>query len=165
MNEVRKETPIVQVNQSDLDAMANKSMIQGGGLTSAIFVIAYGLMWLRKRLSQDNLEAKKASTESHLLEIVIKERNTAMDDAREAWAKRAGDAELIGRLTAQVSGLEQLNHKTNNEVHLLRLLNEKQSAEMVNIRAEFSSMREQMRTCATCPLKKGVGRNEDPPRT
>lgn len=155
MPEATKTTThqVVEVSASDLDAMADKAMVQGGGVMTAIFTLIGGLMWLRRRYSQDGLAVKKETTEGNLLEIVIKERNAAMDDAREAWARRAADAELIGKLSAEVEALTQLNHKTNNEVHLLRLLNEKQHEEIAALRRDLMAMKDQMKTCATCPLR------------
>lgn len=150
---------IVEVSTKDLDAMAQQSMVQGGGIMTAVFTLIGGLMWLRRRYSHDGLEVKKDRQEGQLLEIIIKERNSAMDEAREAWAKRASDAELIGKLSAQVEALNELNHKTNNEVSLLRILNEKQNTEIANLRSDFRAMKEQLRSCATCPLRR-VG-NED----
>jgi hypothetical protein len=147
-------TATVEVNPHDLQAMSDKSMMQGGGVTTAIFAIAGGLLWLRRKFSHDGLEVKKERSEGGLIEIIIKERNAAMDDAREAWARRATDAELIGKLSAQVEALNQLNHKTNNEVHLLRLLNEKQTREMEDMRNEIRAVRDQMKTCTNCPARK-----------
>lgn len=94
---------------------------QGGGLTGALFAIAYGVIWLRGRLSSDSVERTRDKTENTILEIVLKERNEAMTYVREAMTKREADAKQIGELTAQVKGLEALNHKLNNEVQLLRL--------------------------------------------
>lgn len=148
-----EKSVVVEVPKGELDAMIDKAVLQGGGISSALFMLAYGLMWLRRRLSHDGVEIKKEKSEAQLMDIVIKERNSAMDDAREAWAKRASDAELIGKLTANVEGLKLLNHKTNNEVQLLRLLNEKQSLEMNTLRSDIRSIREQMQTCISCPLR------------
>lgn len=145
---------VVVVDQQTLDSLANKSTIQGSGVTALLFTLVYGVLWLRKRLSNDKLDVDKNRAEGNLLEVVIAERNAAIVDAREAWARRAHDAELIGKLSAQVEALNQLNHKTNNEVHLLRLLNERQGAEIKALREEFAAVREQLKTCATCPLRK-----------
>lgn len=94
---------------------------QGGGITGAIFAIAYGVIWLRGRLSSDSVERKRDSAETSIIGLLLKERNEAMAYAREALSKREADAKQIGELTAQVRGLEALNHKLNNEVQLLRL--------------------------------------------
>lgn len=102
------------------EEIAQKAMIEGGGLTAAVFSIAAGLLWLRRRLSRDNLEVKRDSGEMTLLATIITERNTAMADAREAWAKRAADAELIGKLSAQVESLERINERMEREIDALR---------------------------------------------
>lgn len=149
------------VEPKDLEMMTQQAMYQGGGLMTTIFALVGAVMWLRRKYTHDGLEMKRDQSEGRLLEIVIKERNSAMDEAREAWAKRASDAEMIGKLSATVESLTQLNHKTNNEVHLLRLLNEKQGREISNIRNDMRALRDQIRSCATCPLRKLDGDEGD----
>lgn len=156
----QQEHALVLVDPQSLNDIANKGVVQGGSIMTAVFTLIAGLMWVRRKMSSDSLESKKDRTESQLLEIVIKERNAAMDDAREAWARRAADAELIGKLSAEVEGLRLLNSKTNNEVQLLRVLNDKQSAEIAQIRAEMSEMRTQLRTCVSCPLRRIGNENQ-----
>lgn len=144
----------VEVSHKDLDAMADRAMLQGGGLTATLFSLVAGFMWLRRKYSSDGLEVKKEKKEGQLLDIVIAERNAAMADAREAWARRAQDAETIGKLSAQVEALNQLNHKTNNEVHLLRMLNERQAQDLLTLRQEIQSIRDQMHMCSSCPNRR-----------
>lgn len=157
--EQQRTEMLVEPLQTDASVIANKAMLQGGGLMTGVFTLIGGLMWLRRKFSQSGLEVKKDIAEGHLLEIVMRERNSAMEEAREAWAKRAMDAELIGKLSAQVEALNQLNHKTNNEVHLLRLLNEKQTKELEELRRSITLIREQLDSCTNCPLRRG--RNEN----
>jgi hypothetical protein len=152
----QKQQTTTEVRTSDLDAIADKSMVQGGGIMTAVFTLIGGIMWLRRRLSQDGLESKKDRSEGQLLDIVIKERNAAMDDAREAWAKRATDAEMIGKLSAQVESLNHLNHKTNNEVSLLRMLNEKQNQEIAALRKDLIALSDQIKSCSNCPLRRST---------
>lgn len=106
-------------------------------VATALFTLAGGFLWLRRKLSSDNLAIKRDSGESKLLEIVIRERNQAIEDARRAmeearaaWEARAQDALQIGTLSAQVESLKELNSTLNQEVHLLRLQVSQLSAEL-----------------------------------
>lgn len=129
-------------------------VVQGGGLVTAVLSIAAGIMWFRKQMSNDKLDVEKNRVEHSLLEVLTRERNAAMEDARQAWAQRAHDAEMIGRLTAEVDGLRKLNEKVNAEVSLLRDLNTKQSVEIQSLREEFAALTRQIKRCSTCPLAK-----------
>jgi hypothetical protein len=142
----QQQEAVVVLSPQDIDALYYKATMQGGGVMTALFTLIGGLMWLRRRLSHDRLEVKKDSAEINLLEIVIKERNNAMEDAKEAWAKRASDAELIGKLSAQVEA-------TNTEVRLLHQLNEAQVRELAALRNDIAALRSQLKICATCPLR------------
>lgn len=137
-----------------VEQASKEAMMEGGGIVAAVFAIVHGFMWLRRRYSRDSLELRRDSEEGGLLGTIIHERNEAMADAKEAWARRAADAELIGKLSAQVEALEKLNHKTNNEVHLLRLLNDRLQNDMAEMRIEVGRMKDQIEKCATCPLRK-----------
>lgn len=129
-------------------------LVQGGSLVTAVLSIGAGIMWFRRRLSNDRLDAEKNRVEHSLLEVLTKERTEAMADARAAWEQRASDAKLIGKLTAEVEGLHKLNEKINAEVELLRVLNEKQGAEIRSLRREFDDVLRQLKNCAICPLRK-----------
>jgi len=150
----QQQQAMVTVDPQMLNDIANQGAIHGGSVVGAVLSVAGGLLWLRRRMSRDRLEVKKDSAETQLLEIIIKERNAAMDDAREAWSNRAADSKLIGALQAEVHGLRELNQKTNNEVELLRLLNARQSDDIETLRREINAVKEQIHSCMSCPLRR-----------
>lgn len=148
-----QQQQVVEVSKSDLDAIAKEGMVQGGGLMTALFTLIAVGMKLRRRFWHDSLEVKRDRVEVSMMELLMKERNEAQDNAREAWEKKAEDAQLIGQLKAEVSALRELNHKTNNEVQLLRLVNEKQNEEIKGLRQDMVLIRDQIRSCQNCPLR------------
>lgn len=66
-------------------------------------VVAALAMWVRA--SKANATVKKQNVEGDLYERLVKERDDAMRDAREAWATRTHDAEQIARLIAREEAL------------------------------------------------------------
>lgn len=62
---------------------------------------AGGAALLRRRLSRDRTEMTKDRVESEFVVLLLKERDEAIDNAREAWRVRQVDAESIARLTSQ----------------------------------------------------------------
>lgn len=130
-----------------------KEVVAQGGLGAAFFGLVGGLMWLQRKMSQDKLDNTRDSSEVLLLKTIISERNEAIDRADKAWAQRAEDARLIGQLSSEVESLGRINQKTNDEVKLLRMVNEHLKTEMQSLREEFKAMRLQIVSCATCPLR------------
>lgn len=116
-----------QVDQAVDQALIKGTDMIAGGLMTIVFTLIGAVLWLRRRISRDSLEVKRDRGEGNLLEIVIGERNNAMADARDAWAHRAKDAERIGQLTA--------------EVHMLRILTDRQESEISSLRQEVREMR------------------------
>lgn len=62
---------------------------------------AGGAIALRRRLSRDRTEMTKDRVESEFVVLLLKERDEALANAREAWRVRQVDAESIARLTSQ----------------------------------------------------------------
>lgn len=56
---------------------------------------------LRRRLSRDKAEMVKDRVESGYVELLLKERDAANADWRDAWRVRQKDTEVIARLAAQ----------------------------------------------------------------
>jgi len=56
---------------------------------------------LRRRLSRDKTEMTKDRVEDNFISVLLKERDSALADAREAWRVRQVDVESIARLTSQ----------------------------------------------------------------
>lgn len=85
-----------------MSSEATSSLIQtiatwGGGAAGLVGTVAL----LRRRLSRDSTEMTKDRAESTIVELLLKERDEAIADARDAWAARAANTEAIARLTAQ----------------------------------------------------------------
>lgn len=96
-------------------------------LGSAAGVIASAFFWVRRRLSRDKTEMLKDRAEegviAQLRDLVIKvqeERDRAHADAREAWARRTADAELIAAYRAENEYLKRDVQRLSEEVHELQ---------------------------------------------
>lgn len=75
-----------------------------GGLTAAGAAgigVATSVAALRRRMSTDRTQRVSDKVESEFVELLLKERDKALADAREAWRVRQIDAEAIARLTSQ----------------------------------------------------------------
>lgn len=68
---------------------------------TAVIGAAGGAALLRRRLSRDKTEMTKDRVESEFFTLLLKERDEALANAREAWRVRQVDAESIARLTSQ----------------------------------------------------------------
>lgn len=66
----------------------------GVGLAGSVAV-------LRRRLSHDKAEMVKERVESGYVDLLLKERDAANADWRDAWRVRQQDTEVIARLAAQ----------------------------------------------------------------
>lgn len=92
----------------------------GSSIVTAVVSILGAILWLRRRLSRDNLEVSKDSAEKNLLVTAIAERDKAIASAEEAWESRTKDAELIGKLSSDVEHLSAINKNLLEEVERLR---------------------------------------------
>ena len=89
------------------------------GVAVAMTVIS-AILLIRRRISKDNTEIKKDSTERDLLHRMMQERDRAQAAAEEAWRNRAEDAKLIGQLTGEVKHLTEANQNLIQDVDALR---------------------------------------------
>lgn len=71
------------------------------GWGAAVVGLAGSLALLRRRLSRDKAEMVKDRVESRYVELLLKERDAANADWRDAWRVRQHDTEVIARLTSQ----------------------------------------------------------------
>lgn len=115
MNEL-KETR----ENTNMDASSIPPAIQGGGAVSIAVTLVAALLWLRRKLSTDNLGVSKDSAESHLMKTLAAERDKAMAAAEEAWSMRTKDAVLIGELTGKVNHLLEVNESLRQEISTVR---------------------------------------------
>lgn len=71
-----------------------------GSITAAVGA-AGGVALLRRRLSRDKTEMTKDRVEGEFVQLLLKERDEALERARDAWRVRQVDVESIARLTSQ----------------------------------------------------------------
>jgi len=71
-----------------------------GSITAAVGA-AGGVALLRRRLSRDRTEMTKDRVEGEFVQLLLKERDEALERAQEAWRVRQVDVESIARLTSQ----------------------------------------------------------------
>lgn len=60
-----------------------------------------GFFWVRRKFSSDNTAIAKDAAEKSLVQVLREERDKAMAEAREAWARRTQDAERIASLESE----------------------------------------------------------------
>lgn len=89
--------------------MTPPELPDGAGIWGSAGGVLALLLWLRRYLSRDKVEANRDKAEVNLLAVLQEERDLARKgeaEARareeEAWRARNADAKLIGELTAQV---------------------------------------------------------------
>ncbi len=92
----------------------------GGSLLVTVLTIVGTIMHFRRKLSRDNLEIAKDSSEKKLLTTITEERDRAVASAEVAWKTRTEDAQLIGQLTSEVKHLTITNTSLINDVAGLR---------------------------------------------
>lgn len=85
------------------------------------------LLWLRTKLSKQNVEVTEDSAKISLIEVLQKERDQARHGEAEArkreddaWKARAEDAKLIGELSMQVKNLAKINETLEQQVATMR---------------------------------------------
>lgn len=78
------------------------AMLAGiGGIALGLFV----------KTAKAQLEAKKAEAEGGLIERLLKERDEALTDAREAWKTRLADAQAISRaIEREIAMRDKFDH-------------------------------------------------------
>jgi hypothetical protein len=87
---------------------------------SALVAFFGAVLWLRRRTSRDNTEIAKDRAETNLVSVLREERDRAMNEAREAWARRTGDAEKIAHLEAENGFLKRDVQALSNQVNELK---------------------------------------------
>lgn len=85
-----KEAPQIAVNGET-----------AGGLMLIVSTLAGGIMWMRTRHSKTGVALQEDVNNKDLLKTSLSERNQMAADMREAILRTAGDARLIGQLTAE----------------------------------------------------------------
>jgi hypothetical protein len=85
-----KEAPQIAVNAET-----------AGGLGLIVSTLVGGIMWLRKRHSRDGVALQEDRNNTEILKTSLSERNQMAADMREAILRTAGDARVIGQLTAE----------------------------------------------------------------
>lgn len=93
-------TAVASATAGNLSGAATAIGIGLGSLVTAATV-------LRRRLSRDRVELTKDKAEGTFVELLLRERDTAIDEARQAAAARQADAATIARLTVQVEHLQR----------------------------------------------------------
>lgn len=88
----------------------------GGG--AAVVALGFFAMWLRASKTATTVARDKA--ERDIIVRLVAERDTAMNEARVAWAQRTSDAQSIARLTAENEGLHRDIGRLTDEVERLR---------------------------------------------
>lgn len=88
---------------------------------SAAGAVIAAVFWLRRKAHRDNTEITKDKAESNLVRTLIEERDRAMNEAREAWARRTKDAEQIATLHAENGHLKQDMERLERRFHDLQL--------------------------------------------
>lgn len=84
-----------------MDAGLTQQVVGWTAAATAVIGAAGGAALLRRRLSRDNTEMTKDRVEGQFFGQLLKERDDALADAREAWRVRQVDVESIARLTSQ----------------------------------------------------------------
>lgn len=89
---------------------------------TAVVGAAGGAALLRRRLSRDRTEMTKDRVESEFVVLLLKERDEALESAREAWRVRQVDAESIARLTSQNAYQQGEIERLKEEFHAFKRL-------------------------------------------
>jgi nitrate reductase gamma subunit len=90
------------------------------GVAAGLASLVGAATLLRRRLSRDRVELTKDRAEGTFVELLLRERDTAIAEAREATQARQDDAAAIARLTAQ---------------------NESQARDLVRLGAELAALK------------------------
>lgn len=92
----------------------------GTGLLGTLLTVIGAVLVTRRKISRNNLDVKRDSAEKDILTTLQEERDKAMRAAEKAWASRATDAQLIGKLSSEVKHLSETNLSMREEVTSLR---------------------------------------------
>jgi hypothetical protein len=92
----------------------------GGTVVTSIMSAMAAVLWVRRKLSKDNVELAKDRVEASVLQTISAERDRAVLAAEKAWQTRAEDAKLIGQLNGEVKHLSHMNCDLIKEVENLR---------------------------------------------
>jgi hypothetical protein len=84
-----------------MQAGLSQEVIAWTAAATAVIGAAGGAAVLRRKLSRDRTEMTKDRVESQFVQLLLQERDEALESAREAWRVRQVDAESIARLTSQ----------------------------------------------------------------
>lgn len=101
-----------------------------GGLLAASF-------WFRRRMSRDTTEIVKDRAEANLVQTLREERDRAMNEARDAWARRTTDAQRIAGLEAENRYLKQDVDRLSGLVNEMQLRLDMVTSALVSIRPDI----------------------------
>ncbi len=94
--------------------------VAAGGITGAAVTLVAFLLHLRRRMSSDNTQISRDSAEKDLIQMLSRERDLAMKEARTAWDSRMADNRSIAELTERNRQLTQQVEDLVVEVAKLR---------------------------------------------
>lgn len=89
------------------------------GILALVLSIVAGILFLRRRLSNDNSVINRENAETNIIAILQRERASAMKAAEEAWAQRTNDAQEIAGLSVALNAYEKRNAELMEEVRQL----------------------------------------------
>ena len=141
LKEVPVTTASAYMSFPDLEVPDIPSHVVNGGVITTIMSLLGGILWIRKRISKDNLEVAKDDAERQLLIAAIKEKDKALAAAEEAWSSRTRDAKLIGVLSSDVSHLTKVNKSMTQEIARLSRVNEALLMEVGGLRSEVRELK------------------------
>jgi hypothetical protein len=95
------------------------------------------LLWLRRKTSRDSTEIAKDRAEQNLVQTLTLERDKAMADAREAWARRTADAEQIAGLKSENEYLKRDVERLGKQVNDLTLRLDMVTSALSTIKPDF----------------------------
>lgn len=109
-------------------ALPDPLPLQGGGhyegplswVISGVGGLILASIWFRRRMSRDGAEIAKDRAETNIVEVLRQERDKAMGDAREAWARRTADAEQIAALRSENEFLKRDINRLSEELEELK---------------------------------------------
>lgn len=112
-------------------ALFNDELVQT--TAAAIAGIAGTFFAMRRRYSKDSVGIVEDKAQSQLIITLMAERDSAMREAREAWAQRTADAKAIARFEALQEAGERETKRLRDEIFSLRLHIRKLTAIIVKL--------------------------------
>jgi hypothetical protein len=122
-----------------MDTGLTQQVVGWTAAATAVIGAAGGAALLRRRLSKDHTEMTKDRVESEFVVLLLRERDDALESAREAWRVRQVDAESIARLTSQNAYQQQEIERLKAEFAAFkRLIARMYPATRVFLESDFS---------------------------